>query len=231
MPAAPTSSASSASPLPRVLLTGFDPFGDTGHSSLPLNPSWMAVKALGGKRIGGHLVVAAQLPTVFQASMDELTRLLRLHKPALVICIGQAGGRGAISLERVAINVNDARIPDNHGGQPVDTPVVAGGPAAYFSSLPIKAMLQALQAAGVAAEVSQTAGTFVCNHVFYALMHALATRRGFKRTRGGFIHVPYLPEQGAPSLPLEETVRGLRLAVATALSTTHDIAKGAGTVS
>lgn len=234
MPATPSSSSTStasASSLPRVLLTGFDPFGDTGHSNLPLNPSWMAVRALGGKRIGGHLVVAAQLPTVFQASMDELTRLLRLHKPALVICVGQAGGRGAISLERVAINVNDARIPDNAGGQPVDTPVVAGGPAAYFSSLPIKAMLQALQASGVAAEVSQTAGTFVCNHVFYALMHALATRRGFKRTRGGFIHVPYLPEQGAPSLPLDETVRGLRLAVATALSTTHDIARGAGAVS
>ena len=231
MPAAPTSSASSASSLPRVLLTGFDPFGDTGQSSQPLNPSWMAVKALGGKRIGGHLVVAAQLPTVFQNSISELVRLLQLHKPALAICIGQAGGRGAISLERVAINVNDARIPDNAGSQPIDTPVVTGGPAAYFSSLPIKAMLQALQAAGVAAEVSQTAGTFVCNHVFYALMHALATKRGFKRSRGGFIHVPYVPEQGAPSLPLEETVRGLRLAIATALATPHDITKGAGAVS
>lgn len=224
-------SSASPAPLPRVLMTGFDPFGDTGHSSLPLNPSWMAVKALGGKRIGGHLVVAAQLPTVFQASMDELTRLLRLHKPALVVCVGQAGGRGAISLERIAINVNDARIPDNAGGQPVDTPVVAGGPAAYFSSLPIKALLQALQGAGVPAEVSQTAGTFVCNHVFYALMHALATKRGFKRTRGGFIHVPYVPEQGVPSLPLEEMVRGLRLAVATALATPQDIARGAGAVS
>ena len=226
----PSSSTLTAS-LPRVLLTGFDPFGDTGHSGQPLNPSWLAVKALHGKRIGGHLVVAAQLPTVFQASVDELTRLLQLHKPALVACVGQAGGRGAISLERIAINVNDARIPDNIGAQPVDTPVVAGGPAAYFSSLPIKAMLQALQAAGVAAEVSQTAGTFVCNHVFYALMHALATRRGFKRTRGGFIHVPYLPEQGAPSMPLEEIVRGLRLAVAAALATPRDIAKGAGAVS
>lgn len=220
-----------ASPLPRVLLTGFDPFGDTGHSSKPINPSWLAAQALHGKRIGGHLVVAAQLPTVFKDSAAELVRLLALHKPALVICVGQAGGRGAISLERVAINVDDARIPDNHGGQPVDTPVVAGGPAAYFSSLPIKAMLQALQKAGVTAEVSQTAGTFVCNHVFYALMHALATKRGFKRTRGGFIHVPYLPEQGAPSLPLEEIVRGLRLAVAAALATTQDIAKGAGAVS
>jgi len=226
----PSSSTLTAS-LPRVLLTGFDPFGDTGHSGQPLNPSWLAVKALHGKRIGGHLVVAAQLPTVFQASVDELTRLLQLHKPALVVCVGQAGGRDAISLERIAINVNDARIPDNIGAQPVDTPVVAGGPAAYFSSLPIKAMLQALQAAGVAAEVSQTAGTFVCNHVFYALMHVLATRRGFKRTRGGFIHVPYLPEQGAPSMPLEEIVRGLRLAVAAALATPRDIAKGAGAVS
>jgi pyroglutamyl-peptidase len=223
--------APSVSSLPRVLLTGFDPFGDTGQSSLPLNPSWLAVKALGGKRIAGHLVVAVQLPTVFQDSIAELLRLMALHKPALVICVGQAGGRGAISLERVAINVNDARIPDNLGAQPVDTPVVAGGPAAYFSSLPIKAMLLALQKAGVAAEVSQTAGTFVCNHVFYALMHALATRRGFKGTRGGFIHVPYVPEQGLPNMPLDEIVRGLRLSVAAALATTQDIAKGAGAVS
>jgi len=224
-------SSTSSTALPRVLLTGFDPFGDTGRSSQPLNPSWLAVKALHGKRISGHLMVAAQQPTVFQASINELTRLLQLHKPALVVCVGQAGGRGAISLERIAINVDDARIPDNGGGQPVDTPVVAGGPAAYFSSLPIKAMLQALQGAGVAAQVSQTAGTFVCNHVFYALMHALATKRGFKRTRGGFIHVPYLPEQGAPSMPLDEIVHGLRLAVATALATPRDITKGAGAVS
>jgi len=224
-------SSTSSTALPRVLLTGFDPFGDTGRSSQPLNPSWLAVKALHGKRISGHLMVAAQLPTVFQASINELTRLLQLHKPALVVCVGQAGGRGAMSLERIAINVNDARIPDNLGAQPVDTPVVAGGPAAYFSSLPIKAMLQALQGAGVAAQVSQTAGTFVCNHVFYALMHALATKRGFKRTRGGFIHVPYLPEQGAPSMPLDEIVHGLRLAVATALATPRDITKGAGAVS
>lgn len=223
--------ASSTASLPRVLLTGFDPFGDTGNSRQPLNPSWLAVKALHGKRIDGHLMVAAQLPTVFKHSVDELLRLLQLYKPAVVICVGQAGGRGAISLERIAINVNDARIPDNIGAQPVDTPVVASGPAAYFSSLPIKAMLQVLQGAGVPAEVSQTAGTFVCNHVFYALMHALATKRGFKRTRGGFVHVPYVPEQGAPSMALEEMVRGLRLAVATALATRQDIAKGGGALS
>lgn len=214
-----------AKPRPRVLLTGFEPFGGE-H----LNPSWVAVKNLHGRRIGGHQIVAAQLPTVFGASLDELVRLLRTHRPALVICVGQAGGRAAISLERVAINVNDARIADNAAAQPVDTAVVASGPAAYFSSLPIKAMLQALQHEGVAAEVSQTAGTFVCNHVFYGLMHELATRRGFRRARGGFIHVPWLPEQGAPNMPTEELGRGLRLAIAAALAAPRDIAKGAGAI-
>lgn len=223
--------AASPPRLPRLLLTGFDAFGEARHTSPALNPSWLAARALHGKRIAGHQVVAAQLPTVFHASIAELMRLLRLHRPALVICLGLAGGRSALSLERIAVNIDDARIPDNAGMQPVDTPIVAGGPAAYFSTLPIKAMLQALQAAGLAAEVSQTAGTFVCNHVFYGLMHALATQRGFKRTRGGFIHVPYLPEQGAPSLPLEDLVHGLRLAIATALATPKDIAQGAGAIS
>ena len=218
--------SNAATPLPTVLLTGFDPFG--GES---LNPSWQAVQSLHHKRIGGHKVVAAQLPTVFDTSLRELARLLREHKPALVVCVGQAGGRAAISLERVAINVNDARIPDNAGAQPVDTAVLDGGPAAYFTTLPIKAMLQALQGDGIAAEVSQTAGTFVCNHVFYGLMHELATRRGFKRTRGGFIHVPWLPGQGQPSMATQELVRGLQLAIATALATPTDIAKSAGAIS
>jgi len=217
---------SPATKTPRVLLTGFDAFG--GET---LNPSWMAVRSLHGRRIGGHQIVAAQLPTVFDASLAELERLLRLYKPALVLCVGQAGERAAISLERVAINVNDARIADNAAVQPIDTPVVADGPAAYFSTLPIKAMLQALQREGIAAEVSQTAGTFVCNHVFYGLMHQLATRRGFKRVRGGFVHVPYLPEQGQPCMPLEEQVRALRVALRAALTTPHDISQGAGALS
>ncbi|MES2385309.1 MAG: pyroglutamyl-peptidase I [Pseudomonadota bacterium] len=215
-----------AKPLPTVLLTGFDPFG--GES---LNPSWQAVRTLHHKRIAGHKIVAAQLPTLFDTSLAELARLLREHRPALVICVGQAGGRAAISLERIAINVNDARIPDNAAAQPVDTAVVAGGPAAYFTGLPIKAMLQALQREGLAAEVSQTAGTFVCNHVFYGLMHLLATRRGFSRTRGGFIHVPWLPGQGQPHMATDELVRGLRVAIKAALATSTDIAKGAGAVS
>jgi pyroglutamyl-peptidase len=217
--------------LPPVLLTGFDPFGDDRRKPNPLNPSWLAVRALHGERINGHQIVAAELPCLFDASIAELRRLLRTHKPALVIGVGQAGGRGAVSLERVAINVNDARIPDNADLQPIDTPVAANGPAAYFSTLPIKAMLLALQKAGIPAEVSQTAGTFVCNHVFYGLMHALATQRELKKTRGGFIHVPWLPEQGSPHLPLDMMVSALRLAVATALLTEKDIAAGAGAIS
>lgn len=209
---------------PKILLTGFDAFGGA-----TLNPSWLAAHALHGRRILGHTVVAAQLPTVFNASLRELSALLKKHQPALVVCVGQAGGRSALSLERVAINVNDAPVADNAGMQPVDTAVKQGAPAAYFTSLPIKAMLAALQAQGVPAEVSQTAGTFVCNHVFYGLMHALATQRALKHTRGGFIHVPWLPEQGTPSMPLHDMVHGLRLALRCALQVQHDTALGAGT--
>ncbi len=207
----------------KILLTGFDAFGGAS-----LNPSWLAVKELHGRQILGHTVVAAQLPTVFDASLKELNALLKQHRPALVVCVGQADGRKAISLERVAINVNDAPIADNAGGQPVDTPVKPGAPAAHFTSLPIKAMLTALQTEGIAVEVSQTAGTFVCNHVFYGLMHELATRRALKHTRGGFVHVPWLPEQGTPSMPLEDIVRGLRLAVRCAMQVEKDATLGAG---
>lgn len=209
--------------LPVVLVTGFDGFGGDA-----INPSWLAAAALDGRIILGHQVTAAQLPTVFDESLLRLRALLKLHKPVLTVCVGQAGGRNAISLERVAINVNDARIADNAGAQPVDTAVVAGAPDAYFSTLPIKAMLVALQRDGIHAEVSQTAGTFVCNHVFYGLMHLLATQCGFKRSRGGFIHVPWLPEQGTPSMQIEDITRGLRLAVRTALANDTDAVVGAG---
>ncbi|MEO6017946.1 MAG: pyroglutamyl-peptidase I [Polaromonas sp.] len=196
----------------KVLLTGFDAFGDQ-----QINPSWLAVQALDGRSIAGHTVVAARLPTVFDASVVEIKRLLRVHKPALVICVGQAGGRDAISIERVAVNIQDASIPDNAGHQPVEKPVVAGGPAAYFSTLPVRAMLHALQGAGIKAEISQTAGTFVCNHVFYSLMHALSSSRKAKATRGGFVHVPFLPEQGTPNMALEDIVAGLYCVVESAL--------------
>lgn len=221
-----TPSAAATPAHPCVLLTGFDAFGGAS-----LNPSWLAVQMLAGEVLASHTLVAAQLPTAFAGSLQALAGLLQQHKPALVICVGQAGGRSAMSLERIAINVNDARIADNTGEQPVDTPVVWNGPAAYFSTLPIKAMLQALQQAGIAAEVSQTAGTFVCNHVFYGLMHALARQRNGKRTRGGFIHLPYLPEQGSPCMPLDEMVRGLGIAIECAVTTPHDITHGAGKIS
>jgi pyroglutamyl-peptidase len=212
--------------MPVVLVTGFEPFGPDS-----INPSWMAAQALHGRVIAGHRVIGAQLPTVFGAAIDELAELLQRHRPALVIGTGQAGGRAALSLKRVAINVNDARIPDNDGAQPVDTAVVVDAPAAYFSTLPIKAMLAALLDAGIAAEVSQTAGTFVCNHVFYGLMHLLATQPQLRGTRGGFIHVPWLPGQGQPSMSLDKLVAGLKVGIECALATHTDIRKQAGALS
>ncbi|MBC5767902.1 pyroglutamyl-peptidase I [Ramlibacter albus] len=210
-------------PRKRVLLTGFDPFGGQA-----VNPSWMAVAALHGTTVAGHEVIGAQVPTVFGAALQAMRDLLRQHKPTLVLATGQAGGRAAISLERVAINVNDARIPDNSGAQPVDTPVVPGGPAAYFTRLPIKAMLTELQLRGIHAEVSQTAGTFVCNHLFYGLMHELETDPALRDVRAGLIHVPWLPEQGQPSMPLAELVEGLKACIECALATGHDIVRQAG---
>jgi pyroglutamyl-peptidase len=211
---------------PTVLVTGFDPFGGAA-----VNPSWMATQALHGRLVAGHRLIGAQLPTVFGESLHKLRELLHHHRPALVVCTGQAAGRTALSLERIAINVEDARIADNAGAQPVDIPVVPGGPAAYFTSLPIKAMLAALLGEGINAEVSQTAGTFVCNHVFYGLMHELATRHELQRTRGGLIHVPWVPAQGQPSMRLDEIVAGLRLAISCALVTLEDIRKQAGALS
>lgn len=208
-----------------VLVTGFDPFGGER-----VNPSRMAVQALHDSRIAGHRVIGAELPTVFGGSVQALRDLLRQHRPTLVLCTGQAGGRGALSLERVAINVDDARIPDNCGTQPIDVAVVPDGPAAYFTGLPIKAMRQALLEAGINAEVSQTAGTFVCNHVFYGLMHELA-RPEWRGVRGGFVHVPWLPEQGQPSMRLVEIVEGLELAIEVALRTERDIPIQAGAIS
>ncbi len=207
----------------RILVTGFDPFG--GQS---VNPSWIAVQALDGLRFDGFEVAAAQIPTRFDRSLAVLDELLAHHRPDLVVCTGQAGGRSAISLERVAVNVIDARIPDNSGAQPVDVPVLDGGPVAYFTQLPIKAMLVAVLDAGVRAEVSQTAGTFVCNQVFYGLMHRLATRQELAGVRGGLVHVPWLPEQGHPSMTTEQLVLGLQAALRCAVRTHHDVRVQAG---
>ncbi len=183
---------------PHVLLTGFEPFD--GEAS---NPSWDAVRALEGRTVAGHLIEVLCLPVVFGAALRPLRAALR-RRPALVLAVGQAGGRAAISIERLAINLDDARIADNAGAQPIDQPVIRGAPAAYFSRLPIKAMRAALKTEGIPAEISHSAGTFVCNHVFFALMHALRKR---PTARAGFVHIPYSPEQaarhpGAPCLPV-----------------------------
>jgi len=205
-----------------VLVTGFEPFGGER-----LNPSAQIAQALDGRAVAGRTVRGAVLPCAFGDSRRALLRLIRAVDPALIVCTGQAGGRAHLTPERVAINCDDARIPDNRGAQPCDAPIVRGGPTAYWSTLPLKAIVAAMQARGLPASVSQTAGTYVCNHVFYALMHELARRpgaaRGGRRPRGGFIHVPWLPEQAAahpgdPSLPLAAMVEGIELAIGTALA-------------
>jgi pyroglutamyl-peptidase len=203
-----------------VLLTGFEPFGGE-----PINPSWEAVRALDGWREPGFRVIAAQLPCVFGAAREALAALVDQHRPQCLIGVGQAGGRAEISVERVAINVDDARIPDNAGCQPIDEPVVPGGPAAYFSTLPIKAIVHRLRDAGLPAAVSQTAGTFVCNHAFYAALHLAAQQRG--TLRAGFVHIPYLPEQaarhaGAASMSLDSMVQALRVVVRESVHTGAD---------
>lgn len=210
---------------PRILLTGFTPFGNED-----INPSWEAVRALDGKHFGGHRVVARLLPTAFADSQRELALAIDDVQPALLLGVGQAGGRSRLSIERIAINVQDARIADNAGEQPIDVAVVADGPAAYFSTLPIKAMLKALLAEGLPAEVSNTAGTFVCNHVAYLMLHLAARHRGL---RAGFIHIPYLPSQAArfpnaPSMSKEDVVRALSIALEVAATQHTDERYGAG---
>lgn len=192
---------------PVILITGFEPFGGER-----VNPSIEAARRLDGEVLDGAVVRAVELPCVFGEAIFVLREALARHRPALVLALGQAASRTDFSVERVAINVDDARIPDNRGLQPVDEPVVAGAPAAYFSTLPVKAMVAALRTAGLPASVSQTAGTFVCNHVFYGLMHHLPAG-----ARGGFMHLPLLPEQAArlpghASLPLATQVDGVRVA-------------------
>lgn len=208
-------------PTPLILLTGFEPFG--GDS---LNPSWEVAQALNGALVAGARVVSVCLPCRFGESLVVLRRALRVHRPVLVLCLGLAASRAELSLERVAINVDDARIPDNAGQQPIDRPVVAGAPAACFCRLPIKAIVQGLQALGLPAGVSQSAGTFVCNHVFFGLMHALR-RRG--QVRAGFMHLPLLPEMLAGpddsrfSLALAQQVAGVRQALQLSLRLEHDV--------
>ena len=195
----------------KVLVTGFEPFG--GES---INPALEAVKQLEGREIGGCRVVTRALPVVRHAAIEVLLEHLRETDPVLVIAVGQAGGRLEINPERVAINIDDFRIPDNGGLQPIDEAIVAGAPVAYWSTLPIKAMVEAMRRAGVPAAVSNTAGTFVCNHIMYQLHYLIEQQ--FPAVRGGFIHVPYITEQVAdkvnqPCLAMSDITRALALAI------------------
>lgn len=209
-----------------ALLLGFEPFnGDN------VNPSQQIVDALAGAIVAAHRVAAGTLPTEFARVVAMTSDLIAKYRPSLVLAVGQAGGRDGISIERIAVNVIDARVADNAGDQPVDAPVIDGAPNAYFSTLPIKAMLRALQNARISAAISNTAGTFVCNQVFYALAHLVATRH--PDMRSGFVHVPFLPEQarrhaGAPSMELQTMIDATRLCLEVALTTRDDLHFAAG---
>ncbi len=197
----------------KVLVTGFEPFGGEA-----VNASIEAVRRL-PQRIGAMEIVTAELPTSYSNSIPALEAAIARSNPELVLCVGQAGDRATLCVERVAVNLQDARAPDNDGAQPVDAPIVASGPAAYLATLPVRAAVAALHAAELPSQLSMSAGTFVCNHVFYGLMRLAATRK--PAFRGGFLHVPCLPGQAAPaapSMPLDDIVRGIEIVLEAAAS-------------
>lgn len=227
---APAAASPPGSPVPRapgniVLVTGFDPFG--GEST---NPSWEVCRRLPDE-IAGLRVERVKVPCEFRRAIEVAAEAIEHAHPSLVVCLGQAGGRARIGVERVAINVDDARIVDNAGAQPVDEPIAANGPPAYFATLPVKAMAAAIRAAGIPAEVSNTAGTFVCNHLMYGVLHYLAARGN--PTRAGFIHVPFSEEQAVgkaavPAMSIETMAKGVAAAIAAAHARRHDIRAAEG---
>ena len=192
----------------KIIVTGFDPFG--GET---INPSIECVKAL--PEIEGVELIRLELPTVFKESAKRLNEVINDVKPDAVLSVGQAGGRPGITMERIAINVDDARIPDNVSQQPIDEEIQVEGEAAYFSTLPIKRIVKAIREAGISAEVSNSAGTFVCNHIMYQSL--FAATKADKPFKAGFMHIPFIPEQTAdkPSLPLEESTKALQIAIET----------------
>ncbi|HRE82870.1 MAG TPA: pyroglutamyl-peptidase I [Opitutaceae bacterium] len=199
-----------------VLVTGFEPFD--GES---INPSERVAQAVAGRTVAGARVSGDVLPCVFGKSADRLADAITRLNPAVVICLGQAGGRRGIQLERVALNLADARIPDNEGNQPVNQRIETAGPVAYWSGLPLVAMEKELSGAGLPVAFSLSAGAFVCNHLFYSLMHRL-THAGISSIRAGFIHLPWLPEQagalrGEPSLSLEKQITAVEILIESAL--------------
>ncbi|GEA89030.1 pyroglutamyl-peptidase I [Cellulomonas cellasea] len=208
-----------------VLLTAFEPFdGQT------VNASQEVVRRVEAAWDVSATLVVRVLPVSFRRARQELRTAVAELEPDVVVCVGEAGGRGAVGVERVAVNVIDARIPDADGSAPVDVPVIAGAPAAFFSTLPVKACWAAAREAGAPAEVSGTAGTYVCNATFYALQHLLGGREG---VRSGFVHVPRLPEQvgaGEPALAADVAARGLLAVLRAAVETSTDVRVAAGSL-
>lgn len=199
----------------KIIVTGFDPFGGE-----KINPSIECVKAL--PDIEGVELIRLELPTVFKESAKRLNEVINDVKPDAVLSVGQAGGRAGITMERIAINVDDARIPDNISQQPIDEAIQLDGEAAYFTTLPIKRIVKAIREAGISAEVSNSAGTFVCNHIMYQAL--FAATKADKPFKAGFMHIPFIPEQTTdkPSLPLEESTKALQIAIETILDYIND---------
>ncbi|WP_122034630.1 pyroglutamyl-peptidase I [Aliivibrio sp. EL58] len=209
----------------KILITGFEPFGND-----KINPALEAVKLIAGRKLNGGEISICQVPVVRYKSIETVKKAIEDQQPYAVITVGQASGRTAITPERIAINVDDFRIPDNDGIQVIDEPVIEGGPDAYFTTLPIKAMVSEIQQKGIPAQVSNTAGTFVCNHLFYGIQHYLKDTN----IRHGFIHIPLLPEQSVdgsqPTMKLEQIAEGLAIAAQAIIDNSEDIQEGAGTI-
>lgn len=211
----------------KILVTGFDPFGGEN-----INPALEVIKLL-PKKIGNNEIRVLEIPTVRKKSVEKIKKEIENYNPDYILSIGQAGGRADISIERVAINIDDYRIPDNEGNQPVDEKIFENGMNAYFSNLPIKAILNELRKAGIPSSISNTAGTFVCNHVFYGVRHLIETE--FKDKKSGFIHIPYLPEQviekkDVPSMGIETLLKGITIAINTIFEYEEDINISAGAI-
>jgi pyroglutamyl-peptidase len=209
----------------KILMAGFEPFGQD-----KINPALEAVKLLDGKQLNGGVIVSCEVPVVRYKAIDVVMEAVKNHQPDIVITIGQAAGRAEITPERIAMNIDDYRISDNEGNQVIDETIVENGPAAYFSTLPIKAMVEALKLKNIPAQVSNTAGTFVCNHLFYGLQHRLVDTQ----ITHGFVHIPLLPEQAKdlnqPSMSLEMIVDGLAILAQTALDNKQDKVIEGGTI-
>ncbi|GAB2643405.1 pyroglutamyl-peptidase I [Vibrio panuliri] len=209
----------------KILITGFEPFDGAS-----INPALEAVNKLSQTKLDGGEIVVCEVPVTRFESIDKVVAAIEMHQPDYVITVGQAAGRAGITPERVAINVDDFRIADNGGNQPIDQPVAVDGPDAYFSTLPIKAITRTLQEQGIPCQVSNTAGTFVCNHLFYGVQHYLRD----KNIGHGFVHIPLLPEQDTtgnqPTMSLDVIVEGLRLVAQATINHEQDVVITAGQI-